>query len=287
MPYYNTSVMSPGCDDGVMADELGELYEVKPEEFTALRTKLATAAKQRGDADAAKRISAARRPTTAAWVVNRLALRNDDVSRRLTDLGQGLREAHAAMDGERIRELSAEQRRLVDDLAKDAFEEAELTDPPAALRDDVTGTLQAAIADPDVTKRLGWLTKAEKWSGFGEFGDTAMVFTPTRREKPNPEAKKGPAKDKPREDKDEAARREREQARAALAAAEHAKAEADEALAELQSDLATARLRHQDARRRLQDAERALAAAEDAYEKAKQASRDAAAVVKEAKKQLK
>jgi hypothetical protein len=270
-----------------MADELGELYEVKPEEFTALRTKLATAAKQRGDADAAKRISAARRPTTAAWVVNRLALRNDDVSRRLTDLGQGLREAHAAMDGERIRELSAEQRRLVDDLAKDAFEEAELTDPPAALRDDVTGTLQAAIADPDVTKRLGWLTKAEKWSGFGEFGDTAMVFTPTRREKPNPEAKKGPAKDKPREDKDEAARREREQARAALAAAEHAKAEADEALAELQSDLATARLRHQDARRRLQDAERALAAAEDAYEKAKQASRDAAAVVKEAKKQLK
>ncbi len=36
---------------------------------------------------------------------------------------------------------------------------------------------------------------------------------------------------------------------------------------------------------RLQDAERALAAAEDAYDKGKQASRDAAAVVKEAKKQ--
>lgn len=268
-----------------MADELGELYEVKPEDFTALRTKLAAAAKQRGDADAAKRISAARRPTTAAWVVNRLALRNDDVSRRLTDLGQGLREAHAAMDGERIRELTAQQRRLVDDLAKDAFEEADLANPSAALRDDVTGTLQAAIADPDVTTRLGRLTKAEQWSGFGEFGDTAVVFTPARREKPKPQAK--PVKNRPRDDKDEAERRKREQARAALAAAEDAKAEADEALAELQSDLATARLGHQDARRRLQDAERALAAAEDAYEKAKQASRDAAAVVKEAKKQLK
>ena len=267
-----------------MADELGELYEARPEEFTALRTKRAAAARQRGEVDAAKRISAARKPTTAAWVVNRLALRNDDARRRLTDLGKRLREAHAAMDGERIRELTAEQRRLVDDLAKDAFEEAELSDPSASLRDDVTGTLQAAIADPDVAKRLGQLTKAEQWSGFGEFGDTAIVFTPTRHEKRKPEAKKEPAEDEPREDKEAAERRRREEARAALTAAEHAKAEADEALAELQSDLATARLRHQDAQRRLRDAEDALAAAEDAYDKGKQASRQAAAVVKEAKK---
>lgn len=275
-------------DDGAMADELGDLYEAKPDDFTALRTKLAAAAKKRGDADAAKRISAARKPTTAAWVVNRLALRNDDVRRRLADLGQRLRDAHGAMDGERIRELTAEQRRLVDDLARDAFEEAELANPSAALRDDVTATLQAAIADPDVAKRLGTLAKAEQWSGFGEFGDTAMVFTATRREKPKPRPKQQEKprddKDKDNKDKDDAQRRRKERA---LTAAEHAKAEADEALAELQSDLATARLRHQDAQRRLRDAERALAAAEDAYDKGKQASRDAAAVVKEAKKQLK
>ena len=59
-----------------MADELDELYEVKPEEFTALRTKLAAAAKQRGDVETAKQIAAARKPTAAAWVVNRLALRD-------------------------------------------------------------------------------------------------------------------------------------------------------------------------------------------------------------------
>jgi hypothetical protein len=271
-----------------MADELGDLYEAKPDDFTALRAKLVAAAKKRGDADAAKRISAARKPTTAAWVVNRLALRNDDVRRRLADLGQRLRDAHGAMDGERIRELTAEQRRLVDDLARDAFEEAEVANPSAALRDDVTATLQAAIADPDVAKRLGTLAKAEQWSGFGEFGDTAMVFTATRREKPKPQPKQQEKprddKDKDNKDKDDAQRRRKERA---LTAAEHAKAEADEALAELQSDLATARLRHQDAQRRLRDAERALAAAEDAYDKGKQASRDAAAVVKEAKKQLK
>jgi chromosome segregation ATPase len=264
---------------GAMADELDELYEVKPEEFTALRTKLSAAAKQRGDADTAKQIAAARRPTTAAWVVNRLALRDQDIRTRLAGLGERLKDAHTAMDGEAIRALSAEQRRLVDDVARAAFEEAELADPTAALRDDVMATLQAAIADPDVASRLGRLTKAERWSGFGEFGDTAMVFTATRKATSRKEPAEQPQRDDKRDDK-------REKARAAVAAAERAKAEADAALTELQSDLATARMRRDDARRRLQDAEDALTAAEDAYDTGKQAGRDAAAVVKQAKAAL-
>jgi hypothetical protein len=270
-----------------MADALDELYEVKPEEFTALRTKLAAAAKKQGDADLAKQISAARKPTTAAWVVNRIALRDSDIRTRLAGLGERLRDAHTAMDGDRIRTLSAEQRRLVDDVARAAFEEAELADPSAALRDDVTGTLQAAVADPDVAARLGRLTKAERWSGFGEFGDTAMVFTQNRKKVAAREQPAEEPREDSRDDKREAARREHEKARAAVAAAERAKADADAALTELQSDLATARLRRDDARRRLKDAEDALAAAEDAYDKGKQASRDAAAVVKEAKARVK
>jgi hypothetical protein len=266
-----------------MADELDELYEVRQDEFTALRTKLAAAAKQRGDTDTAKQISAARKPTTAAWVVNRLALRDRDIRTRLASLGGRLKDAHSAMDGDRIRALSAEQRRLVDDVARAAFEEAELADPSAALRDDVTGTLQAAIADPDVASRLGRLTKAEQWSGFGEFGDTTMVFTQTRkttsRKKPTEEPQQDAKREAKRDDK-------RATARAALAAAEREKADVDAALAELQSDLATARLRRDDARRRLRDAETASTAAQDAYDKGKQASRDAAAVVKQAKAQL-
>jgi hypothetical protein len=265
-----------------MADaELDELFAAKPEEFTALRTKLAAAAKGRGDADAAKRIGAMRKPTTAAWVVNRLTVRDKTVKERIDDLRERLRAAHAEMDGERIRALSTEQRRLVDELAKAGFSEASLAGPPGALRDDVIGTLQAAVADPDVAARLGRLAKAERWSGFGDFGDTAMVFTTTRREKPaqaKPESAK-PVKEQPRDDK-------RVKARADLAAAERAKAEADDALAELQSDLATARLRQQDASRRLAEAERGLTAAEDAYDAAKQASRDAANLVKDAKAKL-
>ncbi|PXX13020.1 hypothetical protein [Mycolicibacterium moriokaense] len=263
-----------------MADELDELYEVRQDEFTALRTKLAAAAKQRGDADTARQISAARKPTTAAWVVNRLALRDRDVRMRLAGLGERLKDAHSAMDGDRIRTLSAEQRRLVDDVARAAFEEAELADPSAALRDDVTGTLQAAIADPGVASRLGRLTKAEQWSGFGEFGDTTMVFTQTRKAASRKKPAEEPKRDEPQRDD------KRAKARAALAAAERVKADADAALTELQSDLATARLRRDDARRRLRDAESALTAAQDAYDMGKQAGREAAAVVKQAKAQL-
>ena len=270
-------------------DELDELYEVKPEEFTALRTKLVAAAKERGDTSAAKRISAARKPTTAAWVVNLLAHSNEDVKQSLTDLGDRLRAAHAEMDGGTIRQLSSEQRSLVDELTRAAFEGADLTNPPAALREDVTGTLQAAVADPDVTARLGRLTKAERWSGFGDFGDTTTVFTAARSSKakaePEPTHQK-PARDA-RRDGDRESERQLEKAKAALAAAERAKDDADNELSDRQTDLAVARLRHDEMRQRLQEAEHNLSAADRAYDKAKQASREAAELVKQAKAQLK
>src|SRR5438128_4285470 len=107
-------------------DELDALYAVQPDAFMALRTKLAKAAKDRGDPDAAKRISAARKPTTVAWIANRLALRDRDAVQRLTSLGERLQAAHAAMEGDKIRALSAEQRDLIDELANAAFELAEL-----------------------------------------------------------------------------------------------------------------------------------------------------------------
>ncbi len=270
-------------------DELDELYGVKPEEFTALRTKLAAEAKKRGDDAAAKQISAARKPTTAAWVVNLLAHSNEDFRQSLTDMGERLRAAHAAMDGGTIRQLSSEQRSLVDELVSAAFEGADLPNPPASLREDVTRTLQAAVADPDVATRLGRLTKAEQWSGFGDFGDTTTVFTTSRAGKAKAEPKKKTSQkrardERPREDRES---RRQAEAKAALAAAERAKDDADNELSERQNDLAVARLRHDEMRRRLEDAEGNLSAADKAYDKAKQANREAAASVREAKARLK
>jgi hypothetical protein len=272
-----------------MADELDELYGVKPEDFTALRTRLVAAAKQRGDAATAKRIGAARKPTTAAWIVNLLIRTDKGAKHRLADLGERLREAHAAMAGERIRELSAEQRRLIEALVRAAFAAADVRDPPAALRDDIAGTLQAAVADPEVASRLGRLTKAERWSGFGDFGDTAPVLTSARSGQAKAEPTAAPPEHveaEPEEDNRAAARREHEAARAALAAAEQARADADETVSERQAELAVARLRRDHARERLHDAERELDAAEAAYGRAKQASSEAAQLVSDAKARL-
>lgn len=271
---------------------LDELYSARPEDFTALRTRLAAAAKRRGDAAAGKRIAGSRKPTTAAWVVNALALQTS-ARDRLADLGARMRDAHAAMDGAEIRSLTAEQRRLVDELARQAFRLAGLDAPAAAVRDDVTATLQAAVADPDVTARLGRLAKAEQWSGFAEFGTVTTVSSARKKAAPPPpthragtasESESASASESGSRSgsRAEANDRRRQQARATLLAAQRAKAEADAALSELQSDLAAARLRHQDAERRLRDARTALTAAQDAYDAAKRAGAEAADEVRTA-----
>ncbi|MCK0176136.1 hypothetical protein [Mycolicibacterium sp. F2034L] len=264
--------MAARDDSDHIEEALDALYAAAPEDFTALRKELAGVAKKRGDTAAAKQITAAKKPTTSASVVNRLFLEDPAAAARIADVGERLRAAHAEMDGEQIRALSAEQRTLVSALARAAISAAGVDRPSAALRDDVTDTLQAAVADPDVAARLGRLVKAEQWSGFGGFGDTTTI---TSRKSPAKEApaQKAPADKAP--DRKAVAEKKK--------AAERAKADADAVTAQRQNDLATARLRHQDARDRLAKAEQALHDAEAAYDEAKQAGREAAEAVRAAK----
>lgn len=271
-----------------MADELDQLYDATPEEFTALRTELAAAARKRGDSAAAKQISTARKPTTAAWVVNRLVNVPKAVA-RLRDLGSRLRAAHATMSGERIRELTAEQRKLVDELTKAALASAGVTYPTSALRDDVHGTLQAAVADPEVTARIGRLTKAERWSGFAEFGDVTVVSTGSKSA-----VKAAPVREKPersaadrRAERDAAKAKAEEQVRADVAAAERAKAAAQEVLDDTRSRVESARQLREEARKALHKADRDLAAAESDADDAAQAVDAAAKAVREARSRLK
>ncbi|MDT7733601.1 MAG: hypothetical protein QOE12_775 [Mycobacterium sp.] len=238
-------------------DDLDALYSVEPEGFTALRRQLADTATQRGDAAAARRISAAGKPTTAAWIVNSLVLGNKDVRPRLSKLGDQLRSAHASMDGERIRKLSAEQRHTVDDLVRAGLQDADVKNPSAAIREDVAGTLHAAIADTEVADRLGRLTKAERWSGFGGFGAASPVSTAAVR--------------KPADAADDPDRR-RDESKAQLTQAKQ--------------ELAAAQRRREKTRRELEKAQRDLAAATKARDAAEQADRDAAASVQKAQAQL-
>jgi hypothetical protein len=269
---------------------LDQLYQAPPAEFTAVRTQLAAAATKRGDTAAARQIIAARKPTLAASIVNRFVHNTPDVRRRLSDLGDQLRAAHSAMDGARLRELSAQQRRFVDDLSQEALHAAGRTDPPAGLRADVTNTFHAAIADPDVTQRLGRLLKAERWVGFAEFANSAVVSTASDADKPPRRSTSSSTTSPDRQSEWTAVRAQQKQdlerAQAALDAAKDAKTVAEDAFADRRAELESARRRLAAAHQLLTEAETDATAAEDAYRHAEQTRRDATETVKSAKAQL-
>lgn len=266
-------------------DAIDELYSVAPEEFTARRKDLAAAAKKRGEPDAAKRIAAARRPTAAAWVVNSLVRTEETARTRLADLSERLRAAHSAMDGDRIRELSGAQRKLVDELVRAGFAATGMASPSATLRDDVVGTLQAAIADPEVAARLGRLEKAERWSGFGEFGVTAEVATASRRKATTTAAPStAPAKADERAAAALAeAKLTRDAVAADLATARAAHAAADERVAERRANLVTARRRYEKLLESLSAAEHDIDTAEVERADADDVARSAAEAEEAAK----
>jgi len=155
-------------DDRVAA-AVAELYGAAPEAFIERRGELAAAARDAGDRAAAKAIAALRRPTRAAWVVNRLARADPSAPGKLAELAGALRAAQQARHGPRLRELSAARGAVVDALTNQALAIAEVPDPPPSLRLEVAQTLTAALADPEVAAAFatGTLTRAAQWSGFG------------------------------------------------------------------------------------------------------------------------
>ena len=157
-----------GVGDRVTA-AVGELYGADPEGFTGRRGELAAAARDAGDRAAAKVITSLRRPTRAAWVVNRLARADRGAPEKLAELAAARRAAQQAGHGPRLRELSAARGALVDALTAQALAVAGVPEPPPSLRLEVAETLTAAIADPAVAADFaaGTLTRAVQWSGFG------------------------------------------------------------------------------------------------------------------------
>jgi hypothetical protein len=272
----------------LLQDAVAELYAADPDWFIARRDELAAAARSAGQAAAARQIAGLRKPTRAAWMVNLLARREQDLVAGLNELGGQLRAAQRSLDGERIRELSGRRRALVDELTRRAVAVSGEHGAPAALRDEVSATFGAALADPDVAEQVtaGRLVRAVRREGFGEPGTVPLLVVPPARapvaaRKPAREAARKPAREAARKPAREAARKPareaaggrsrqaieararevRERHRAALAAAEQAAADARR---ELDAAVA-ARDEQQDAIRdlqtRLAQARRALAEA--------------------------
>jgi hypothetical protein len=193
--HHNDRVPDPNRTDTATEDAQRRLYCVPPDEFMAARADLAARARADGEPALAARIAALRKPTTAAWIVNAFATGDASVVERLVALGAELRAAQDGLDPARMRELSGDRRRLVAELARAAFRAAGRPDPAIGLRDEVTETLDAAVADPGVARRLGLLQRAEKWSGFGfaPTGGPGLTLVRGGRDSKRPAARTVPA----------------------------------------------------------------------------------------------
>ena len=144
------------------------LYRLAPEDFTAARDEAAKVARSSGDADAAKELKALRRPSVAAWLVNRLVDRQGPLVDQLLDLGPALAAAQAQGQGDELRALGGQRRALVDAVVAAAVD---LADRPvsAAVREEVASTLEAGLSDPGAADaiRSGRLVRALSYAGFG------------------------------------------------------------------------------------------------------------------------
>ena len=280
-----------------------QLYAADPAEFTDRRSDLVAQARAAGDQAAARAIGALRRPTRAAWVVNQLARADPDAVARLGRLGDELRAAESALDGGKLRELSQTRRKLLGQLARQALDGAGVTDPPDALLQEVTGTLSAALADPQVAARVGQgqLAKSVQPAGFG-FGLAAGDDDGRRREPSAPPAPSprprtgqkgtsqkgtGPTRAEARQAAQEQAGRERAQREQAERERQRrAIDEAAQTLAEADRVADSAQSAEADRENTVRQLEEQLEDAQDALADAKRRSREARTAQRQARKAL-
>jgi hypothetical protein len=156
-------------------DEVADdLYGLGPAEFVDARRRWVARARSAGDRELAAAAGKLARPTTSAWLVNRLVRAEGGQVAALLDLGAALRDAQSQLRGEELRRLSAQRQAVVAALARRARAlgaEHGRTVGDAVARE-VEGTLEAALADPAAADavRSGRLTRALSYTGLGPGG---------------------------------------------------------------------------------------------------------------------
>ncbi len=252
-----------------LSEVAGELYAAPPEEFMTLRSAQVAAAKAAGDKDLAKRIGQLRKPTRSAWLVNLLARDVDADLDGLLDIGAALREAQQNLDGAELRRLSTERHRAVEALTRRAAELGAAAEYAAteAVRQEVSQTLQAALADPDQAEavRRGTLSQAASYGGFGPFEMTAPV----------PPAKETPTKRASGSDTPDAADQDSEASRRAVLEARDTWQQAREQLADAEAEAERATGAADELADRVDELRTQLAAAEEAEAEARRTARTA------------
>ncbi|MEU5520543.1 hypothetical protein ABZ759_07515 [Streptomyces sp. NPDC047860] len=231
---------------------LDELYALPPSEFVARREERAAAARKAGRAGDARRIHAARRPTLAAWAANLLRRSRPEEAEQLLELGRALREAQATLDPSGMKELSAQRRRIVSELSREAANLAREAGHPLSdtVQRDVETTLHAVLADPEA---------ADAWAA----GRVASTLTPPSGFPADTAAAAEPAGKESRTEDELAQRRaERQERQERLARAREAARVAEELLRDRRAEQEEADASLRQARERRDEAEGRVSALE-------------------------
>jgi hypothetical protein len=265
--------------------EAERLYGLEPEAFVAARDAAAKALRGDGRKAEAAAVAKLRKPSVAAWVVNRLARDEPDLVEALLNAGSKLREMQlsgaAASD---LRSAIEAEARALDALMPPAGRIAGSAREAALER--ARDTLHAAALDPEVAEdvRRGVVVREQQAIGFPLGAalpqrPAAPVSGPSskRQRAANAEPDQAPVRD-------EVAAKRLERASTAAATAAEKLDRAEQALDRASGELAAAREELKSARRALtaaerkaDGAERAAAAAERARDAAREKADEAAA----------
>lgn len=157
---------SPAGDS--LETALDELYGSDPADFVAIRKQIAARLREAGERDATKTILAARRPTVAAHVLNRLARAQPELITALLERSTELRDSFRVSRDD-VRAATASHRDALRTVTDAAL--ALLGDHSDSARSQIQSTLHTAGIDTEVARllRTGRLEKEMTGpSGFGE-----------------------------------------------------------------------------------------------------------------------
>ncbi len=253
--------MAEQNDAAVPDAELERLYGGDLDGFVAARAAAAKELRSQGKRGEAAAVAALRKPSVAAWIVNRLARAEAGLLDELLAAGARLREVQlgAAAPHELRTAVTAETHAL-DALMRAAGEVAAGAGAGGqAALERVRETLHAAALDPDlaIEVRRGVLVREQQAVGF-----PMGVVVPARRSPPAARRPKpAPRRPVPQAKTDAAAARRVERAAAQAAEATAKLAQAEAALAEARAAVAAAERGLGEARRAAERAERACDAA--------------------------
>lgn len=141
-----------------------DLYSLPLDRFTSARDGLARRLKAEGDEDGAREVSAMRKPSVAAWALNRVAREDPEAVSALVESHRMLRKAGSRQE---VEEASRQRRELVARLTDEAM--AGLGSSSMQTRDRVNRTLLAVATDHEgeADLKAGTLVRELEPTGVG------------------------------------------------------------------------------------------------------------------------